>query len=189
MWWCCGKSTHNAPGCRFGQHATNEDKEENEEVKDPSEVLRTTRCMCCKELGHTIDQCPKDPNFKTKSNQDNEDKRVMRIFLDKRGIADTAVQTTHLLKKCFLVQNKDLKQSQLINSSFKRGAMQFEDFNYAMFNPYILINEGTEEVKKPKNKQMQQKDLNHPLINQYKFEQILEPYKAQPGGGESSELE
>jgi hypothetical protein len=26
-----------------------------------------------------------------------------------------------------------------VQSSFKRGAMQFEDFNYAVYNPYILI--------------------------------------------------
>lgn len=37
MWWCCGKSTSNAPGCRFGMHVTNEDKEDAEGVKDPIE--------------------------------------------------------------------------------------------------------------------------------------------------------
>ena len=44
-----------------------------------------------------------------------------------------------MLKKCVLVPNKQMKIDNLANSSFKRGAMGFEDFNYSLYNPYILI--------------------------------------------------
>jgi hypothetical protein len=30
-----------------------------------SVVLRNTKCVCCKEIGHRIENCTKDPNFKT----------------------------------------------------------------------------------------------------------------------------
>lgn len=80
MWWCCGKSAQSAPGCKFAKHETKEDEEDPEDAKDPVEALKKTRCMCCKELGHAIDTCPKDPNFKTKLDQDKEEKRVAKIF-------------------------------------------------------------------------------------------------------------
>lgn len=52
-----------------------------------------------------------------------------------------------MLKKCVLVPNKLLKDEKLAGSSFKRGAMQFEDFNYAMFNPYILLEKDQNEYE------------------------------------------
>lgn len=57
-----------------------------------------------------------------------------------------------MLKKCVLVTSKELRNERQRDSSFKRGAMQFEDFNYQMYNPYILIekesDEDTEEILK-----------------------------------------
>ena len=44
---------------------------------------------------------------------------------------------------------KSLKKDQLVNSSFKRGVMQFEDFNYAVYNPHILVENGDEVDDKP----------------------------------------
>lgn len=52
----------------------------------------------------------------------------------KKYFSDTLVQTTHLLKKCVLQPRKVLKKEAEAKSSFKRGAMEFEDFNYTMFN-------------------------------------------------------
>jgi hypothetical protein len=33
------------------------------------------------------------------------------------------------------------------NQPFKRGAMTFEDFNYNMVNPYVLVEEEQEDQK------------------------------------------
>ena len=31
MWWCCGKSSLDAPGCKFGKHLSTKDEEDQEE--------------------------------------------------------------------------------------------------------------------------------------------------------------
>tara|TARA_B110000285_G_C14630052_1_gene382971 strand:+ start:253 stop:426 length:174 start_codon:yes stop_codon:yes gene_type:complete len=46
-----------------------EDDDEDDETggeKGKQKNLKYTRCTCCKELGHLIDDCPRDPNIKTK---------------------------------------------------------------------------------------------------------------------------
>jgi hypothetical protein len=59
-------------------------------------------------------------------------------MVHKKAFSETAVQTTHLLKKCIVQPVKDI-YDQTQNTSFKRGVLQFDDFNYNMYNPYILI--------------------------------------------------
>ena len=31
---------------------------------------KNVRCVCCKEIGHRIENCPRDPNFKTNKEAD-----------------------------------------------------------------------------------------------------------------------
>ena len=70
MWWCCGKRGKNQPGCKFSKHESKEDDDEEDDdhdkEKNKAKQLKYTRCQCCKEMGHTIDNCPRDPNLKTK---------------------------------------------------------------------------------------------------------------------------
>jgi hypothetical protein len=33
MWWCCGKSSKDAPGCKFSKHEHIKDDEDGEEQK------------------------------------------------------------------------------------------------------------------------------------------------------------
>ena len=47
------------------------------------------------------------------------------------------------------MQYKSLKKESLVNSSFKRGVMQFEDINYTVYNPHILVENGDEIDDKP----------------------------------------
>ena len=69
MWWCCGKTSQSAPGCKFSKHESQDFKDEEEEDdKDIKTLMQSARCMCCKEFGHSMDNCPRDPNFKTKVN-------------------------------------------------------------------------------------------------------------------------
>ena len=66
MWWCCGKKGKDQPGCKFGPHIEGTEAEEGEELRVVSDdVKRFMRCLCCKELGHPIEKCDRDPNFKT----------------------------------------------------------------------------------------------------------------------------
>ena len=104
MWWCCGKSSKEALGCKFSKHATKDDEEENEEgYLNAQELANLVRCMCCKELGHSIETCPRDPNFKTKADNEVEHDRISKIQSQKKGYADTVIQTTHFLKKAVLM--------------------------------------------------------------------------------------
>lgn len=69
MWWCCGKVGKDQPGCKFAKHECKEDDDDedddNDKEKNKANQLKYTRCACCKQLGHTIENCPRDPNLKT----------------------------------------------------------------------------------------------------------------------------
>ena len=101
-------------GCKTSKH-TQKDDEEGNNILDK---LRTqsqknnVKCSCCKQFGHTIDDCNKDPNLKTREKPDEDNKRIIELLnCDKRNFADTAVVTTHMLKKCVRVP-KLYKQSE-----------------------------------------------------------------------------
>ena len=64
MWWCCGKTDKNNPGCKFSKHA-NTDQELFEVNEEQPKSNQYSRCAACKQLGHLIHECEKDPNFKT----------------------------------------------------------------------------------------------------------------------------
>merc|ERR1711957_262044 len=69
MWWCCGKRGKEQPGCKFSKHETKEDEDDDEdEKKNKVRQLKSIRCQCCKEFGHTNENCYRDPNLKTKEN-------------------------------------------------------------------------------------------------------------------------
>jgi len=102
--------------------------------------------MCCKELGHNITDCPRDPNLKTRNDNELDYERIQRIKDYRKLFADTMVLTTHFLKKCVLVPFKHTKAAKAgteskgyLDNPFKRGCMKFEDYNYSIINPYILI--------------------------------------------------
>ena len=67
MWWCCGKRGRDQQGCKFRKHETkDEDKDDLDDGnKNGQTLLRNVRCLCCKEIGHRIENCTRDPNFKT----------------------------------------------------------------------------------------------------------------------------
>jgi hypothetical protein len=84
-------------------HVAKEDESDEEVKKNKMVHLSNTRCLCCKEMGHSIDDCPRDPNIKKNMNAANEIERIGRIKDFRKLHADTQVQTTHLLKKCVMV--------------------------------------------------------------------------------------
>lgn len=142
MWWCCGKTNKDALGCKYQKHESKEEEDEDEEMEGYTmQDLSKLRCTCCREKGHIIDQCPRDPNLKTKADTELDSERILRIKDFKKLFSDTAVQTTHLLKRCVVVQERASRnQKKVYNTNpFKRGAMTFDDYNYQIYNPYILV--------------------------------------------------
>lgn len=104
MWWCCGKRTKDAPGCKFSKHENKDDFEDANQNKEENEkMLKFMRCSCCKELGHVIEKCPRDPNFRTLASGDLEQKRINQISEFRKLHADTVVNTTHFIKKSVMI--------------------------------------------------------------------------------------
>ena len=58
--------------------------------------------------------------------------------------AETLSQTTQLLKKSIVVESEHKTMRQ---TPFKRGIMEFEDFNYDPFNEFILVRNKAKEGK------------------------------------------
>ena len=110
MWWCCGKKGKDVPGCKFAKHETKEDEDDDdiaEKKKDKERQLKYMKCMCCKEIGHSIEVCSRDPNIKTKEDPVNDLRRILEIQDNRTLFADTVITTTHLLKKCVRVPKID----------------------------------------------------------------------------------
>ena len=93
MWWCCLKKGPRAPGCKTQKHESKDDDDDLDD-EDPSKkekVNKNVRCFCCKELGHEINDCPRDPNIKTDMIQeaDEEIKRIQSIKDKRKLYCDT----------------------------------------------------------------------------------------------------
>ena len=117
MWWCCGKRGRDQPGCQQDKHETKDDEDEDDvddRKKEQERQQLYKKCQCCKELGHDIDQCPRDPNIKTKvGKMAGEDfDRILKIKDNRKLFVDTMITTTHLLKKCVKVPKPEPKIDQ-----------------------------------------------------------------------------
>lgn len=103
FYWCCGKRGEDQIGCKVSKHECKDDEDEEdaeEKKKDKERQLKYMKCMCCKELGHSIENCNRDPNIKTLTDPVQDEIRVMEIKDNRTLFAETVIQTTHLLKKC-----------------------------------------------------------------------------------------
>lgn len=55
----------------ISSHESKEDEDEDDVEKDKDQnQLSNVRCMCCKELGHAIKDCPRDPNLRSKGDSE-----------------------------------------------------------------------------------------------------------------------
>ena len=78
-----------------------------------------------------------------------DEMRIANSAMQKKNFAQTIVQTTHFLKKCVIQPMKEIAEAEdrespiirVTSHPFKRGVMDFEDYNYAQFNPYILVSD------------------------------------------------
>lgn len=161
MWWCCGKREKEQPGCKFSKHESKEDddfgNDETQAGDENGKVRKYVRCMCCKQLGHTIENCFRDPNFKTDADLGQDQERLAKIKDFRKLHADTTINTTHFIKKAVMVpldldeegqpQSPDNQQH-----PFMRGIMNFDDYNYKSFNDYVLVEEPKTPYGKGKKK-------------------------------------
>jgi len=80
IWWCCGKVGKESLGCKYSSHESKDDEEDEDEQDgadgDKQVNKQYIRCACCKEVGHSIADCTRDPNIKTNAKADVEFERI-----------------------------------------------------------------------------------------------------------------
>ena len=64
LWWCCPKKGVETLGCRTSKHMPEVDKGSDDDHAD-LKIQQSIKCQCCKEMGHSIENCVRDPNIKT----------------------------------------------------------------------------------------------------------------------------
>lgn len=116
MWWCCGKQTKDALGCKFQKHVEKRDDDDQDDLQKllQDQPVKNQLCLCCKDKGHPASECPKDPNLRTYTSKhtlyllDQDEDRVLTLGqLMKKMAALNQVQTTHLVKRVIQAVNED----------------------------------------------------------------------------------
>lgn len=98
MWWCCGKTRKDAPGCKFSKHQSKDDEEDEKNAETDKTKFKNTKCYCCKENGHTAQNCNRDPNIKTNHDILQEMVRIDKFRDYKKLNADTFFYTSKLFE-------------------------------------------------------------------------------------------
>ncbi|OMJ90184.1 hypothetical protein SteCoe_7473 [Stentor coeruleus] len=62
VYWCCGQKGKDAQGCITSKHISIEDKELIEDGKKNEIIIF---CSSCRNQGHSLSECPKDPNARS----------------------------------------------------------------------------------------------------------------------------
>lgn len=141
MWWCCGKTSKDAPGCKFSKHFSKEDEDEdavegqgeNEQNQNQSHKNKNVRCFCCKEKGHGAKECPRDPNLKTAADVIVEEKRLAKARDFKKLLSDSLGVTSRFFKSLI---KRNAGENDF--NPFSKGALSFDDYSYKYFNDVVL---------------------------------------------------
>lgn len=93
--------------------------------------MKKIKCRCCKEIGHSLKDCPQDPNFRTNHSIFEEYSRVegLKDIVIKKYAGDIMKKTEKLFKSVITTRDK---------SPFKRGILLFDDYNYQYLNKAII---------------------------------------------------
>ena len=100
-------------------------------IESEEMYLKRAKWMWCKQLGHTLEECPQDPNIRTKFSVFDEFFRVegLKDIIMKKSSVEVLQKTEKLIRN--MVTIKDA-------SPFKRGILLFDDYNYQYFNKVVL---------------------------------------------------
>lgn len=121
VWWCCGKRGQDQPGCKFQKHTWKKEEEElfDNEVDMLDKKLgnnKKLKCKCCGEIGHRIEDCTRDPNFKTNMDINEENERIRLIKDFRKMNSETSLQTLHLIKKATMLPLTDANTGKMLEA-------------------------------------------------------------------------
>ena len=147
MWWCCGKTSKDAPGCRFAKHECKDDEDEDK-AADPdhpnANKQRKQKCQCCKGVGHKAAECDKDPNFRGGYDVQAEHKRIMYRKEDRgEGMGHGVEVTGRLVER--------LSKKGAMKDLVGEDIMVFDDYNYKLLNEHIFnaVTHQSDEEREP----------------------------------------
>ena len=94
-------------------------------------MLKKVRWRWWKEIGHSLKDCPQDPNIRTNHSIIEEYIRVegLKDVVVKKYATDIMRKTEKFFKSAILIRDK---------SPFRRGIMYFDDYNYQYLNKAVL---------------------------------------------------
>ena len=168
MWWCCGKTNKEAPGCTMSKHESREDEEDDATIEEKDSKLKQQRWMWCKERGHTIANWTRDPNFRFGEEVGEEYKRILKNGGgSNQNSADRIINTTMLLKNLCKEREK--------STPFTIGWLKFDDYNYDYINSIILLSPEQVKVIQTDNLQMKNKSCS-PVLNEEALEVSLQKW-------------
>lgn len=136
MWWCCGKTQKDAPGCLFSKHECKEDEDDDEAQQEEDVSLlknKNIRCHCCKLKGHLTQDCPRDPNIKTSKDPNEEFNRVIKAKNFRKLLSDSLQMTSKFFRGLI---RKSEKEEEL--HPFSKGSLAFDDYSYRFYNNNLL---------------------------------------------------
>ena len=162
MWWCCGKQGKDQPGCKTSSHESKDDDEDEmaeEQENDKDKSKKYMKCLSCKEIGHSVEECTRDPNMKTNAKAEEEFERIQKMKDYRKLFADSIVQTTSMLKRSVMIpivvdSEEQIQEVTHAYNPFMRGVMEFDDYNYTIHNPYVLV-EDPKYAEDPQPKQQE----------------------------------
>jgi len=129
MWWCCGKLSKDAPGCKFAKHETKDEEEEEQAEADNQKKIKRTKCLSCKEQGHIAADCYRDPNLRTGKEAFEEGTRIEKYKEFRRMNNDTFEFTSKLFERLARERGE---------TAFGKGAMKFDDYSYKALNQVVF---------------------------------------------------
>lgn len=130
-YWCCNGIGKDAPGCLLSKHITNEELLEQEEK---GEVIKY--CIGCKEVGHSINACPKDPNIQTNVIPHEEIQRLKTISVFKKKQINLG---SELQDRAFEMVNLRIQGSDF--SKFKDTDDEAEELEGVYFRDLVDLKE------------------------------------------------
>eukprot|EP00347_Sterkiella_histriomuscorum_P018688 403344555 len=150
MWWCCGRKSKEAPGCKFNKHINKDDEEQETQDQRESHHQEQVRCYCCKQLGHSGLDCDKDPNFKTLQGEELQN----QVTVDENRLQKIETDVTNKKRLSYLEdfrkyigilikqQQEELENATMTNrkqtitagSHIQKRLLEFDDYNYTQIN-------------------------------------------------------
>ncbi|CAG9322869.1 unnamed protein product [Blepharisma stoltei] len=94
MYWCCGKSKEDAPGCVRSKHEMKDESEEEVNPEEKDQKSSKKKCPSCRQIGHSAFQCPKDPNARSHADANEEIERIRQFKKTRTKLGNTSLEVS-----------------------------------------------------------------------------------------------